>query len=207
MAPLPSEPHVLASELRHWPANYTPGLGHGFGPGQVVPVVGFGCDARQQVCTVAEIGVYRGPRWLGELLVSLNGFFQVNGICIPQVEINKRRTNDQRHGSRKRNKTLNEKKCRNKTEANDSNGKKKKGGEGGGRKKRGKGGSKLKAEHIQPTTVSPQSMPEQQKTYRTPPPPSVLSIARDKLLICSGNYVFIRKTIGFQQKTRLEYDL
>ncbi len=51
----------LASELHSW-------LGQGFGPGQMVPVVGFGCDARQQVCTMAGIGVdYLGPRWLGEL--------------------------------------------------------------------------------------------------------------------------------------------
>jgi hypothetical protein len=48
-------------------------------------------------------------------------------------------------------------------------------------------------------------MPEQQKTYKTPR--RVLTIANDKLLICPGSYVFVGKTIGFQQKTRLEYDL
>jgi hypothetical protein len=90
----------------------------------------------QQVCKMDGIGVdYRGPRWLGELLVSLNGFSRVNGICIPQLEIHKRRTNDQRHGSRKRNKTLNEKKCRNK------NGEQVTGkGMGGGRGRGGGGG-------------------------------------------------------------------
>jgi len=149
----------------------------------------------QQVCKMAGVGVdYRGRRWLGELLVSLNCLSRVNGVCIPQVEVPKRRTNDQRHGSRKKNKTLNEQKCRNK------NGEQVTGkGMGGG------AAGKAKAEHIQPTTASPQSMPEQQKTCKTPR--GVLTVANDKLLICPGSNVFVGKTIGFQQKTRLEYDL
>ena len=80
---------------------------------------------------------------------------------------------------------------------------KRRGGEGRG--EGGEGGGKAQAEHIQPTTASPQSMPEQQKTHKTPR--RVLTIANDKLLMCPGSYVFVGKTIGFQQKTRLEYDL
>ena len=94
----------------------------------------------QQVCKMAGIGVdYRGRRWLGELLVSLNCLSRVNGVCIPQVEVPKRRTNDQRHGSRKKNKTLHEKKCRNKNgEQVTGKGRGGGGGRGGGRQSEGR---------------------------------------------------------------------